>query len=45
MIQFGLMNRGQFPVGGNAVQHWREMLEQVRRAETMGFNSIMKGSH
>ncbi|MDE0726767.1 MAG: hypothetical protein OSB82_09900 [Alphaproteobacteria bacterium] len=45
MIQFGLMNRGQFPVGGNAVQHWREMLEQVRWAETMGFNSIMKGSH
>ena len=45
MIQFGLMNRGQFPVGGNAVQHWREMLEQVRWAETIGFNSIMKGSH
>ena len=45
MIRFGLMNRGQFPVGGNAVQHWREMLEQVRWAETTGFNSIMKGSH
>ena len=30
MIQFGLMNRGQFPVGGDAAQHWREILEQVR---------------
>ena len=45
MIQFGLMNRGQFPVGGDATQHWAEMLEQVRWAETMGFDSIMKGSH
>ena len=45
MIQFGLMNRGQFPVGGDDAQHWREMLEQVRWAEKMGFNSIMKGSH
>ena len=45
MIQFGLMNRGQFPVGGDAAQHWAEMLEQVRWAETLGFDSIMKGSH
>ena len=45
MIQFGLMNRGQFPVGGDAAQHWQEMLEQVRWAEKLGFDSIMKGSH
>ena len=45
MIQFGLMNRGQFPVGGDAAQHWQEMLEQVRLAEKLGFVSIMKGSH
>ena len=45
MIQFGLMNRGQFPVGGDDAQHWQEMLEQVRWAEKLGFNSIMKGSH
>ena len=45
MIQFGLMNRGQFPVGGDAAQHWAEMLEQVRWAEKLGFDSIMKGSH
>ena len=45
MIQFGLMNRGQFPVGGDAAQHWAEMLEQVRWAEKMRFDSIMKGSH
>ena len=45
MIQFGLMNRGQFPVGGDTAQHWQEMLEQVRWAEKLGFNSIMKGSH
>lgn len=45
MIQFGLMNRGQFPVGGDDAQHWQEMLEQVRWAEKLGFSSIMKGSH
>ena len=45
MIQFGLMNRGQFPVGGDASQHWADMLEQVRWAEKLGFDSIMKGSH
>ncbi|MBL6952742.1 MAG: LLM class flavin-dependent oxidoreductase [Alphaproteobacteria bacterium] len=45
MIQFGLMNRGQFPVGGDPAQHWAEMLEQVRWAEKLGFDSIMKGSH
>ncbi len=45
MIQFGLMNRGQFPVGGDTARHWAEMLEQVRWAEKMGFASIMKGSH
>ncbi|MDP6565990.1 MAG: LLM class flavin-dependent oxidoreductase [Alphaproteobacteria bacterium] len=45
MIQFGLMNRGQFPFGDDLAQRWEEMLEQARWAEKLGFSSIMKGSH
>jgi len=45
MIQFGLMNRGQFPVGDDVAQRWQEMVEQVRLAESLGFDSVMKGSH
>ncbi len=45
MIQFGLMNRGQFPLADDAALRWGEMLEQVRLAERLGFDSIMKGSH
>lgn len=45
MIQFGIMNRGQFPYGDDVTQRWNEMLEQARWAEQLGFDSIMKGSH
>ena len=45
MIQFGLMNRGQFPLGDDPAERWQEMLEQVRLAEKLGYDSIMKGSH
>jgi len=45
MIQFGLMNRGQFPLGDDVATRWQEMVEQVRFAESLGFDSVMKGSH
>ena len=44
-LQFGIMNRGQFPVGDDAKLHWDEMVEQARVAERLKFDSIMKGSH
>jgi len=44
-IQFGLMNRGQFPLGDDIAVRWGEMLEQARFAEKLGFDAIMKGSH
>ena len=44
-IRFGLMNRGQFPLGDDIRQRWAEMLEQARLAEKLGFDSLMKGSH
>ena len=45
MIQFGLMNRGQFPLHDDPAQRWQEILEQARLAEKLGYDSIMKGSH
>ena len=44
-IQFGLMNRGQYPITDDPKQRFDEMMAQVRQAEKLGFNSIMKGSH
>ena len=44
-IQFGLMNRGQFPLGDDIRARFLEMVEQVRLAEKLGFDSVMKGSH
>ena len=44
-IQFGLMNRGQFPLGDDIALRFTEMLEQARLAERLAFDSIMAGSH
>jgi len=44
-MQFGIMMRGQFPRGDNVADHFDAMLEQVRRAERLGYHSITKGSH
>ena len=44
-LQFGIMNRGQFPIGDDPGRRWGEMVEQARAAERLRFDSIMKGSH
>jgi alkanesulfonate monooxygenase SsuD/methylene tetrahydromethanopterin reductase-like flavin-dependent oxidoreductase (luciferase family) len=44
-MQFGLMMRGQFPREDNVADHFEAMLEQARRAERLGYDSITKGSH
>ncbi|MCY4500014.1 MAG: LLM class flavin-dependent oxidoreductase [Alphaproteobacteria bacterium] len=44
-LQFGIMNRGQFPIGDDPKLHWDELVEQARAAERLKFDSIMKGSH
>lgn len=45
MIQFGVMNRGQYPADAEPGRMVDEMLEQARTANALGFDSIMKGSH
>lgn len=45
MIQFGLMNRGQYPADADPARMVEEMVEQARTANALGFDSIMKGSH
>ena len=45
MIQFGIMNRGQYPNGTDPAHALDEMLEQLRLADRIGFHSFMKGSH
>lgn len=44
-MQFGLMMRGQFPREDNVADHFDQMLAQARRAESLGYDSITKGSH
>ena len=44
-MQFGIMMRGQFPAGDNVADRFEEMLEQARRAERLGYDSITKGAH
>jgi len=44
-MQFGMMMRGQFPPGDNVADRFEEMLGQARLAETLGYDSITKGSH
>jgi alkanesulfonate monooxygenase SsuD/methylene tetrahydromethanopterin reductase-like flavin-dependent oxidoreductase (luciferase family) len=43
-MQLSLMVRGQHPPG-NIAQHLRDDLELVRRADELGFDGIVKGSH
>lgn len=45
MIQFGLMNRGQYPEGTDPVAALDQSLHQLRVADSLGFHSYMKGSH
>jgi alkanesulfonate monooxygenase SsuD/methylene tetrahydromethanopterin reductase-like flavin-dependent oxidoreductase (luciferase family) len=44
-MRFGLMLRGQFPQGDDMQARFRELLEQARLANTLGFASITKGMH
>jgi len=44
-VQFGLMLRGQFPLGDDMRLRLQEMMEQVRTAQALGYDSITKGQH
>lgn len=44
-IQFGIMNRGQYNWGDDMPARFRELMEQARHAEKLGYDSFMKGSH
>ena len=44
-IQFGVMMRAQFPHGDDMQARFRELLEQARLANRLGFASITKGMH
>ncbi len=44
-MKFGLILAGQYLRGGSAVDHAREMLEQVRLARDLGFDSVWMVHH
>ena len=44
-MQFGIMMRGQFPADDRVADRFKEMLEQARMAECLGYDSITKGAH
>ena len=44
-MKFGVMIRGQYPEGDDMRVRLREDLETARRAEALGYDSILKGSH
>src|ERR671937_558699 len=44
-IQFGLMMRAQFPHGDDMQVRFREMLEQARLADELGYACITNGMH
>src|SRR2546428_13792030 len=44
-IQFGLMMRAQFPQGDDMQLRFRELAEQARLANALGYASITKGMH
>jgi alkanesulfonate monooxygenase SsuD/methylene tetrahydromethanopterin reductase-like flavin-dependent oxidoreductase (luciferase family) len=44
-MRFGLMLRAQFPEGDDMTARFRELMEQARLAEALGFDSITKGMH
>jgi alkanesulfonate monooxygenase SsuD/methylene tetrahydromethanopterin reductase-like flavin-dependent oxidoreductase (luciferase family) len=44
-MRFGLMLRAQFPRGDDMAARFRELLEQARVANRLGYASITKGMH
>jgi len=44
-MQFGLMMRAQFPKGDDMQARFRELCEQARLADRLGFASLTKGMH
>src|SRR2546422_5728525 len=44
-IQFGLMMRAQFPQGDDMQVRFREMLEQARLTDELGYSCITNGMH
>ena len=44
-IQFGLMTRGQFEEKDDIRVRFKELMEQARTADKLGFSSLTKGSH
>jgi alkanesulfonate monooxygenase SsuD/methylene tetrahydromethanopterin reductase-like flavin-dependent oxidoreductase (luciferase family) len=44
-MQFGLMMRAQFPAGDDMSARFRELVEQARLANRLGYASLTKGMH
>jgi alkanesulfonate monooxygenase SsuD/methylene tetrahydromethanopterin reductase-like flavin-dependent oxidoreductase (luciferase family) len=44
-MQFGLMMRAQFPQTDDMQQRFRELMEQARLANTLGYSCITNGMH
>src|SRR5215470_11856643 len=44
-MQFGLMMRAQFPAGDDMQARFRELAEQARLANALGYASLTKGMH
>ncbi len=44
-MRFGIVLRGQFEAGEDARSGFRELVDQARLAETLGFDSITKTAH
>src|SRR5262249_60259759 len=44
-MQFGLMLRAQFPQGDDMGVRFRELTEQARLANALGYASLTKGMH
>ena len=44
-IDIGVMLRGQYPFGVDMAHMAEDLLEQARLADSLGYDSITKGSH
>ena len=44
-MQFGVMLRGVFPQGDDMPLRFKELMEQARWMEKLGYDSLTKGSH
>ena len=44
-FQFGLVIRGQYPIGDDMAKRFAETVAMARRAEALGFDSLTKTSH